>query len=640
MTNKKDKSSGNLKEKGNSDITTTHPRLKETADAAASFAAPKNEAPVKAHGPVNSLKSKLRQLMGGRHAEAPYEQASATKGGLHPDMPEITSNISTSKIHALKGGRKKVMSPDINCLSDRLSELEEHTREMHAKFDEFVLKSEKFMDYRQFIEVRKEVEEKIRLLEKIEKSLEDSRNQILKDSGYMDSILTGFKYTKKRIEILEKRMDSLSKAEQRESHPSILNKIRGAVDPQNVKSMIDSSRLSNLSRTVPELKKQVDALKESESNVLKEVERLKKESHVSDKNTDNNSPKTVKSLNKEIDELKERVAGSPDREELAMIKEQISEFAVKYDKLNKRQSESVKGAAGAENIKEIKTAVSEFRKEMYSKINALPGAQDGVGREEFAEFVKENKRVMSGLQRNDDARKRIEALEKNVKSISKGAGKAHVNIFGRLLGGQRGDASCATVPGGDKRILELSRQVADVRKSDEKVRQELESMKGRMVSQEVLESVRSHINNLSKAGKQNIDERKLKKEIADDIVKRIAVDATVKKAVGDARNEINLKVDALSEAQNGIERDDVAEFEKKQDELKDEMAKLKRDIGQIPAMQSSMEQISLAVNSLREEIRKEVDSKSMQSIDRGAHDDDIAEVRGNIEKLKAMTQDL
>ncbi|MEA3343454.1 MAG: hypothetical protein U9Q92_04765 [archaeon] len=588
MMDKKDKSSGSSEEKGNPDISIAHPGLKE-ADAAASFAAPKNEASVKGHGPVNMLRSKLGQLMGGSHAGASYEPGSAKpdKGTLYPDMPEPDSKRGISKIDALKGGRKKVMSSDINSLSERLSELEEHTREMHAKFDEFVLKSEKFMDYGQFIEVRKEVEEKIRLLDKIEKSLDDSRNQIVKDSGYMDSILGGFKYTKERIEILEKQMDSLLKAERAKSHPSILNKIRGAVDPQNIKSRIDSSKLSGLGRTVSELKKQMDALKESESNALKEVERLKKESHVYDKNTDNNLPETVKSLNKEMDELKERVAGYPDRDELAMIKEQISEFAVKFDELNKRLSEGVKGEDAE---KEIKTAMSELKKEVDLKVDALRGAQNSVGREEFAEFVKENKRLISGLQRDDDvdAKKRIEALEKNVKSIFRGAGKTHANIFGKLLGDQKGDASCAKVPQGDKRILELSRQVADARKSDEKVRQELESMKGKMVSQEALESVRSRMYYLSKARKQN----------------------------------------------------HVAEFEKKQDELKDEMAKLKRDIRQIPAMQSSMEQISLAVNSLREDIRKDVDSKSMQSIDRGARDDDIAEVKGNIEKLKAMSQDL
>ena len=628
-----------MEEKGNHDISTAHPGLKE-ADATASFDASKNEASIKVRGPVDLLRSKLGQLMGGSHGGASYEPGSAKpdKASLYPDMPEQDFRRSISKIGALKGGRKKVMSPDINSLSERLSELEEHAREMHVAFDEFVLKSEKFMDYGQFIEVRKEVEEKIRLLDKIEKSLDDSRNQILKDSGYMDSILGGFKYTKERIEILEKQMESLLKAERAKSHPSILNKIRGAVDPQNIKSRIDSSKLSGLGRTVSELKKQMDALKESESNALKEVERLKKESHVYDKNTDNNLPETVKSLNKEIDELKERVAGYPDRDELAMIKEQISEFAVKFDELNKRQSEGVKGKDAE---KEIKAAMSELKKEVDLKVDALHGAQNGIRREEFAEFVKENKMMMSGFQKDDsDAGKRIEALEKSMKSISRGAGKVHANIFGKLLGGQKGDASCVKVPLGDKRILELSRQVADARKSDEKVRQELESMKGKMISQEVLESVRSRINNLSKAGKQNIDERKLKKEIADEIVKRIDVDATVKKAVGDARNEMNSKVDALSEAQNGVGRDDAAEFEKKQDELKDEMAKLKRDIRQIPAMQSSMEQISLAVNSLREDIRKDVDSKSMQSIDRSAHDDDIAEVRGNIEKLKAMSQGL
>ena len=206
MMNKKDKSSGSLEEKRNHNISTVHPRLKETADAAASFAAPKNEASVKVHGPVDLLRSKLGQLMGGSHAGASYEPG-PDKATFHPDMPEPDSRIGMSKIDALKGGRKKVMSPDINSLSERLSELEEHTRDMHAKFDEFVLKSEKFMDYGQFIEVRKEVEEKIRMLDKIEKSLEDSRNQILKDSGYMDSILGGFKYTKERIEILEKQMD-------------------------------------------------------------------------------------------------------------------------------------------------------------------------------------------------------------------------------------------------------------------------------------------------------------------------------------------------------------------------------------------------------------------------------------------------
>ncbi len=396
MMNKKDKSSGSLKEKGNPGILNSSSNLEKMATVSSFAISKKNEAPVKARSPVTLLRDKFSKLIGrcpgtsnplvAPHGFSNKNLAKPDKASLHPDMPGPDSKIGISKLDALKTGRKKVMSPDINSLSVRLSELEEHTREMHAKFDEFVLKSEKFMDYGQFIEVRKEVEEKIRLLDKIEKSLDDSRNQILKDSGYMDSILTGFKYTKERIEILEKQMDSLLKADREKSHPSLLNKFRGAVDPQNIKSRIDSPKLSGLGRTVSELKKQMDALKESESNALKE----------------------------------------------------------------------------------------------------------------------------------------------------------------------------------------------------------LESMKGKMVSQEALESVRSRMYYLSKARKQN----------------------------------------------------HVAEFEKKQDELKDEMAKLKRDIRQIPAMQSSMEQISLAVNSLREDIRKDVDSKSMQSIDRGARDDDIAEVRGNIEKLKAMSQDL
>ncbi|RLG13011.1 MAG: hypothetical protein DRN71_05505 [Candidatus Nanohalarchaeota archaeon] len=511
--------------------------------------------------------------------------------------------------------RTRVAAVDINSVSVRLSDLEEHVMDMHSAFDDFVLQADQYMNYEQFIEVRKEIEDKMKMLDNIEKSLNDSKAQILKDSGYMDSILGGFKYTKKRIDILEKRLDVMSKSDNSSSGALTLRKLVSPFGWEDGKQKVDSSKLSSLDKTVSELKNQMDNLKQREYDVQREVEKLKKKKDVFGK--DNDLSENMKLFRNDIDGLKEKISHYSDSREQDMIKRQISEFGARLDKLDKR----------------------------YSKY---------------------------------------------ARPISKNGGKdnLHAGIFGKFFSGG------AQVPGGkgtDKRVSALCKQVEDIRKRDKKACREVESLREKMAS---LDNIHNQMDDLlAKVGEGSVDEVKLKKEIVkgidvDEMVKR-AVDAKVEEWKEGQDSEIvaeaNRRIDAVEEKMKsvsknkdadkaceelernmvsrkslqGVEkrvdevykrvdemsmgqvgRTEIAVFGKRQDELKKEIAMLKKDIWGMSGMQDSMEQIRAVVNNLRKDIKKGADEKILQYNNSGRRDDDLAEIRGNIERLKTISQEL
>ncbi len=108
--------------------------------------------------------------------------------------------------------------------------------------------------------------------------------------------------------------------------------------------------------------------------------------------------------------------------------------------------------------------------------------------------------------------------------------------------------------------------------------------------------------------------------------------------MGTVKKKMTAEVDEMFEAESS--RVGSKEFDKRQDELKREIAILKKDIKGMSGVQDSLKEIRDVVNNLRKEIRKEGDERVVQIVGGGVREDDIAEIRSNIEKLKAISQDL
>ncbi len=235
-------------------------------------------------GSSSSMKDKIAHLFGGKKTssnpgktefKAPQSnETSSMQTQEKVQKPNLKVNAAVMR-NPVKSNSEHMEISDINSVSVRLSELEEQVMEMHSAFDEFVLQADQYMNYEQFIEIRKEIEDKIKMLDKIEKSLGDSKAQILKDSGYMDSILEGFKSTKKRIEVLEKRIDLISKSDNSGNGASTLRKLVSPFGGHDVKHENGSLESSRLEKTISELKNQVDNLKQRDADILKELETLK-----------------------------------------------------------------------------------------------------------------------------------------------------------------------------------------------------------------------------------------------------------------------------------------------------------------------------------------------------------------------------
>ncbi|MCK5698584.1 MAG: hypothetical protein KAH93_01965 [Candidatus Aenigmarchaeota archaeon] len=539
-------------------------------------------------GSSSSMKEKIAHLFGGKETsskpgktefKAPQsnETSSMQTQEIDPNdfkvqKPSLKANVAAMR-NPIKSHSEHMQISDIKSVSVRLSELEEHVMEMHSAFDEFVLQADQYMNYEQFIEIRKEIEDKIKMLDKIEKSLDDSREQIVKDSGYMDSILGGFKYTKKRIDLLEKRLDIMSKSDNSGNGASTLRKLVSPFGGHDVKHENGSLESSGLEKTISELKNQVDNLKQRDADILKELETLKAGNCQSGKIEDSEMSETIKSLHKEIDGLKERITSHSDPGELESMKRQISEFGARLENLDKGGFEGVNGG------------------------DAL---MDGY--------------VVA------DANERIEALEKKMKSVFKnkdadGASEEFESMRKNMV-------SRKALQGVKTKVDEINKRIDENALNSEKVnalRRQMDEL-------------------LAMRGKNRSDKSKLKKEIEDEIVKELDVDAKVKRAMGNVKKKMTAEVDAMQDAQSGgVGRE---EFIKRQDELKREIAILKKDIKGMSGVQDSLKEIRDVVNNLRKEIRKEGDERVVQSVGGGVREDDIAEIRSNIEKLKAISQDL
>ncbi len=529
-----------------------------------------------------SMKDRIAHLFGGK-------KASSDQGKMECKAPQSneTSNIQTHEIdpnefkvqkqsmeanvaamrNPVKSHSEHMEMTDISSVSVRLSELEEHVMEMHSAFDEFVLHADKYMNYEQFIEMRREIEDKIKMLDKIEKSLDDSREQIVKDSGYMDSILEGFKSTKKRIDVLEKRMELFSKRDKGEIHSSALKKLVSPFGGGDAKHNVDSSKLSGLNKGVSELKSQVDNLKQRNADILKELETLKASNCTGAKIEDSKMSETIKSLHKDIEGLQEKITSHPDSGELESMKRQISDFGVKLENMEKVGFECAND--GADGLRDY--------------------AVEGVN-------------------------KRIDALEKKMKSVSKNKGADEASE--ELESMRNNMVSRKSLHGVKVKVDEISNRIDENALNSEKVnalRRQMDEL-------------------LAMRGKKRSDKSKLKKEIEDEIAKELDVDAKVKAAVGSVKRKmktVGMRGDAQSE-----------EFTKRQDEIKKEIAMLKKDIKGMSTVQDSVEQIRDVVNNLRKDIRKDGNEKVVQSVRGGARDDDLSEIRSNIEKLKAISKDL
>ncbi len=539
-------------------------------------------------GSSSSMKDKIAHLFGGKETsskpgktefKAPQsnETSSMQTQEIDPNdfkvqKPSLKANVAAMR-NPIKSHSEHMEISDIKSVSVRLSELEEHVMEMHSAFDEFVLQADQYMNYEQFIEIRKEIEDKIKMLDKIEKSLDDSREQIVKDSGYMDSILGGFKYTKKRIDLLEKRLDIMSKSDNSGSGASTLRKLVSPFGGHDVKHENGSLESSGLEKTISELKNQVDNLKQRDADILKELEILKAGNCQSGKIEDSEMSETIKSLHKEIDGLKERITSHSDPGELESMKRQISEFGARLENLDKGGFEGVNGG------------------------DAL---MDGY--------------VVA------DANERIEALEKKMKSVFKNKDADEASEEFESM--RKNMVSRKALQGVKRKVDEINKRIDENALNSEKVnalRRQMDEL-------------------LAMRGKNRSDKSKLKKEIEDEIVKELDVDAKVKRAMGNVKKKMTAEVDAMQDAQSGgVGRE---EFIKRQDELKREIAILKKDIKGMSGVQDSLKEIRDVVNNLRKEIRKEGDERVVQSVGGGVREEDIAEIRSNIEKLKAISQEL
>ena len=457
-------------------------------------------------------------------------------------------------VKRLLGDDAKQVPHDINPLAERLSDLEEHVIDLHSAFDDFVLQADKYMNYEQFVEMRREIEEKMRALDKIESSLEESRNQILKDSGYMDSILGGFKYTKKRIEILEKRMGSIEKSGGQGSRGNVLGRFLGGTHLKGA-GQGNGAEFKEMKKRMDEICRQMESIKKCEEEAGKVVEKLK-------------------------------------------------ETGLNMQKKDDARTDNMDEIVGKCVDDKIKLMMDDVKK-MDAQIHALREQQGkGVGDEELLKIVNEKeKKEDEGIA---ETRGKIKALEKKMDSLVKNGGSENrgggiLNKFlgaAQVKGAEQGKGANKEMK---KRIDEICRQMESVKKCEEETKKDVEIVKSILPEEN--------------------------KGIEDEIVKKSDVDAKIKSAVSEAVKDMDARVDALGKQSSGD--DWSAKFSKSHEEMKMEISRLKKDI----------EGMCAKMDSLQEKNHSDERFTGMQNMD-SMRDEDISEIRCNIEKLKAMSNAL
>lgn len=303
-----------------------------------------------------SVKDKLMRAFGMRK-EVTHAK-NANKLSLFSDNGETGTNYSMSEvlvpknahigqhIHETPGDdmddmlmrrEMKLKTPplDNDRLTQRLTELETHVKEIHSAFDDFVLHSDKFLNYEQFLDVQNEVKEKIRLLDKLETSLEESKNMILKDAGYMDQIMDGFSHNKNKIELLESRLNTIS-AQMSASNSHQQNKYIKMALPTSSK-FSDQFKAQD-SEIVAEIKKELEAFKKNEDSRQNDFLKLRDSLSSFDKKMNkisgdlDTSKKMIDDLNRKIHE----VGDTKETSSIAVLRKQTNDIAQRLSDVDKR----------------------------------------------------------------------------------------------------------------------------------------------------------------------------------------------------------------------------------------------------------------------------------------------------------------
>ncbi len=357
------------------------------------------EAPAKTDIEWVSVKDKLMRAFGMRKEVSPAKNAN--KLSLFSDSDEAEKNYSQTKateltkaprgqpMHEVSGEamdemqmrreiRMKTAPLDNDRLTQRLAELETHVKEIHSAFDNFVLHSDQFLNYEQFLDVQNEVKEKIRLLDKLEKSLEESKNMILKDAGYMDQIMEGFSHNKKKIESLESRLNAMS-TEMNANNPLLPNKFLNILLPQNAKysgslKMPDSGMTADLKKELEAFKKNEDIKHSDFLKILESIssfdERMNKIS--SDMST---AKKTIDDINRKVTDVgneKETSGNDALKKQINEITQRLSDVDKRLKTRNEIHGEAINNAYMDEKISEAsKDIKASLKSEIDAEINAL-----------------------------------------------------------------------------------------------------------------------------------------------------------------------------------------------------------------------------------------------------------------------------
>lgn len=316
----------------------------------------KAEAPAKTGADGVSVKDKLMRAFGMRKEVSPAKNAN--KLSLFSDSGEAEKNYSQTEVpesknahiglhlhekpgddmdgmHMRREMKMKAATLDNDRLTQRLTELETHVKEIHSAFDNFVLHSDQFLNYEQFLDVQNEVKEKIRLLDKLEKSLEESKNMILKDAGYMDQIMEGFSHNKKKIESLESRLNAMS-TDMNANNPLPQNKFLNILMPANMK-LSGSVKLPEQGMTM-DIKKELDAFKKNEESRQNDLLKLRESISSFDKRM-NKISCDLDTSKKMIDDISRKITAAgyeKETDDIGALRKQINEMTLRIADVDKR----------------------------------------------------------------------------------------------------------------------------------------------------------------------------------------------------------------------------------------------------------------------------------------------------------------
>lgn len=263
-------------------------------------------------------------------------------------------------------------------LTERLTELETHVKEIHSAFDNFVLHSDQFLNYEQFLDIQNEVKEKIQLLDKLEKSLEESKNMILKDAGYMDQILEGFNHNKKKIELLESRLAAMSA---QMSANSSLQQNKSIKMPLPADAKCSGALSASEAGIVADLKKELVSFKKNEDSKQNDFLKLRESMSSFDKRM-NKISGDLDASKKNFDDMNRKITHIGAKNETSNIdalRMQINDISQRLDDIDKRQKagngarvEAIINKDVDERIsRECKDLKASLKSEFDAQINAL-----------------------------------------------------------------------------------------------------------------------------------------------------------------------------------------------------------------------------------------------------------------------------